>query len=326
MCNRQVCGAVFGMPYEKTTEHKRPIEANHLIWIHDHLIWTDAIRNTAATNLILKRRQKNITQAPTVIDLTTGSDKKTTSRAKIKTIKEWVMVEDISLTEKDRDILLHPTAWMTDNILAAGQRLLQKQTGLQPPCLGPTCAFDIQKKDFVQIISNGYDHWLTVSTIGAEDGTVNVYDSLYVSVGSRAKDQIAAIVNTDEREITLNFIDVQKQRGTCDCGLFSMAFATCLANGCLPERQVFDQNKMRTHLYNCLRKGELTMFPITKQRAPRKVVISNDTIPVYCDCRMPEDNRMIQCSECEQWYHTYCVDIPKAALEDSKEPWYCNKC
>ena len=41
---------------------------------------------------------------------------------------------------------------------------------------------------------------------------------------------------------------------------------------------------------------------------------------------MPEDNRMIQCSECELWYHTYCVDVPKAALEDSKEPWYCNKC
>ena len=90
-----------------------------------------------------------------MIDLTIGSDKKTSSRTKMK---EWVKVEDISLTEEDRDILLHPTAWMTDNILAASQRLLQKQTGahgLQPPCLGQTCAFDIQKKDFVQIISNG---------------------------------------------------------------------------------------------------------------------------------------------------------------------------
>ena len=94
-----------------------------------------------------------------MIDLTTGSDEKT---SRTKMIKEWVKVEDVSLTEKDRDILLHPTAWMTDNILAAGQRLLQKQTGahgLQPPCLGQTCAFDIQKEDFVQIISNGYDHW-----------------------------------------------------------------------------------------------------------------------------------------------------------------------
>ena len=143
---------------------------------------------------------------------------------------------------------------MTDSILAAGQWLLQKQTGtrgLQLPCLGQTCAFDIQKRDFVQIISNGYDHWLTVSTVEAEDGTVNIYDSLYVSVGSHVKDQIAAIVNTDEKEISLNFINVQKQRGACDCGLFSLAFVTCLANGCLPERQLFEQNKIRTHLYYC---------------------------------------------------------------------------
>ena len=122
---------------------------------------------------------------PTEIDLTTESDKKTSSCT--KKMKEWVKVEDLSLTEVDRDIVLHPAAWMIDNIIAAGQRLLQKQTGahgLQLPCLGQTCAFDIQKKDFVQIISNGYDHWLMVSTIEAEDGTVNVYDSLYVSVSS----------------------------------------------------------------------------------------------------------------------------------------------
>ena len=56
----------------------------------------------------------------------------------------------------------------------------------------------------------------------------------------------------------------------------------CVANGCLPERQLFEQNKMRTHLYNCLKKGEQNMFPIAKQRVPRKVVKSNDTIPIMC--------------------------------------------
>ena len=116
-----------------------------------------------------------------MIDLTPQSNKKTLSYT--KKINEWVKGEDISLTKEDRDILLHPMTWMTDDILTAGQRLVQKQTGtcgLQPPCLWQTCAFDIQKKDFVQIISNGYDHWLTVSTVGAEGGTVNVYKSLYV--------------------------------------------------------------------------------------------------------------------------------------------------
>ena len=213
----------------------------------------ETIRNSAAKNLILKKRQKCESVQPAVIDLTSEPNTKKSSRT--KKAAEWLKVEDVSFTTGDRDILLHPTAWMTDSIVAGTQHLLQKQTGvrgLQSPCLGQTCAFDIQKSDFVQVISNGYNHWLTVSTIGAEDGTVNVYDSLYVSVNSNIKDQIAAIVNTNDSEITLNFIDVQKQRGTCDCGLFALAYATCLVNGESPEHQMFDQDKMQTHLYNSI--------------------------------------------------------------------------
>ena len=77
---------------------------------------------------------------------------------------------------------------------------------------------------------------------------------------------------------------------------------------------------MRAHVYECLQKGELTIFPVVKERVPKKAVKSTDTISVFCDCRMPEDDSMVQC-ECEQWYHIHCVDVPKQALEDSKEPW-----
>ena len=142
----------------------------------------------------------------------------------------------------------------------------------------------------MQNVNNGHAHWITISTIGAAGGTVNVYDSLYMSVSSFVKEQVAAIVHTDKKQITLNFIDAQMQRGTCDCGLFSLAFATCLANGCLPEKQLFDQGKMRNHLYECLQKGELTMFPIVKDRTLKKVVRAVDTVSVFCDCRMPEDS------------------------------------
>ena len=54
--------------------------------------------------------------------------------------------------------------------------------GLQPPCLGQTCGFNIQTEDFVQIINNNQGHWLTISTVGALKGTVNIYDSLYIGV------------------------------------------------------------------------------------------------------------------------------------------------
>ena len=58
---------------------------------------------------------------------------------------------------------------------------------------------------------------------------------------------------------------------------------------------------MRSNLYKCLQKGELTIFPIVKERVPKKAVKSTDTIPVFCDCLMPEDNSMVQCSEYELW-------------------------
>ena len=87
---------------------------------------------------------------------------------------------------------------MTDSILAAGQQLLRKQMAHMVCTALPWADMCIRhsKEYTVPILSNGYDHWLTVSTVGAE-GTVNVYDSLYVSVGSIAKYQIAAIVNTE---------------------------------------------------------------------------------------------------------------------------------
>ena len=40
------------------------------------------------------------------------------------------------------------------------------------------------------------------------------------------------------------------------------------------------------------------MFPVIKERVPKKAVKLTDTIPVFCDCRMPEDNSMVQCSGC----------------------------
>ena len=99
-----------------------------------------------------------------------------------------VRIPRIDHASTDRHCL--PCVVVTDNILAAGQRLLQRQTGahgLQPPCIGQMCAFDIQKRDFIQIVNNGHAHWLTISTIGAVNGKVNDNDSLYMSVSSCVK-------------------------------------------------------------------------------------------------------------------------------------------
>ena len=118
---------------------------------------------------------------------------------------------------------------------------------------------------------NGSDHWLTISTIGARQDEVFIFDSLYCSVSQSVKNQIAAILATTSKRIQLNFVSVQKQSGGCDCGLFTLAFATTLVSGHNPGHYVFDQRKMRKHLYKCLDKGHMEMFPHKEVQSHSKI-------------------------------------------------------
>ena len=45
--------------------------------------------------------------------------------------------------------------------------------------------------EFVQILHDGHAHWLLVSTVGAKRNKVIVYDSMYLSIGSHTRNQIA---------------------------------------------------------------------------------------------------------------------------------------
>ena len=53
----------------------------------------------------------------------------------------------------------------------------------------------------------------------------------------------------------------QEQVGGKDCGLFVIGNATALCFGQNPAVIVFDQDKMRSHLLECLDKGTFSLFP-----------------------------------------------------------------
>ena len=245
----------------------------------------------------------------------------------------WIETEEYKLYQSDREILLHPAVWLTDGIISAAQSLLRQQNpligGFQRPFLVQTCGFEIESGEFVQILHDGHGHWLTISTVGAEDGAeVYVYDSMHPSVGTFTKKEIASILCTEKQKIQLKFMDVQMQAGGCDCGLFAVAFATSLASGIPPGKYCFDQTKMRKHLYTCLQKGRITNFPTIKERRLHTKVKSRDEIEVYCECRMPElrNVEMVQCCKCKEWYHVHCVSVPRTALVDKNAKWFCSRC
>ena len=105
----------------------------------------------------------------------------------------------------------------------AAQNLLKQQmptgTGFQDVILGKTLAFEVEADEFVQILHNGHNHWLAISTIGAAHPEVLVYDSMYPSTSTPAKQQIAGLLATSEKVIQLTHMDVQMQSGGYDCGL-----------------------------------------------------------------------------------------------------------
>ena len=115
-------------------------------------------------------------------------------------------------------------------------------------------------------------------------------------------------------EITLKIVDMQVQGGTCDCGLFTIAYLA----GARPESCTFMQTEIRKHLYDYFKCERISLLPLLKQRRAGSLKKNVDTVPVYCICRMPEccSIDMIECCNCSEWYHVTCVPLVAEALEN----------
>ena len=89
-------------------------------------------------------------------------------------------MEDVKLYEEHRCIL-ESNKWVDDVLINASQFLLHSQYG-RPGFQAATLAYNLRidvMREFIQILHNGEDHWVTISTIGLPSGHVNVFDSLY---------------------------------------------------------------------------------------------------------------------------------------------------
>ena len=71
---------------------------------------------------------------------------------------------------------------------------------------------------------------------------------------------LRSLLHTDK---PLNFVDVHKQNGHNDCGIFNIAYAVALCMGMHPGTLMFEQDLMR-HLISCLQLFKFSTFPIKK--------------------------------------------------------------
>ena len=74
-------------------------------------------------------------------------------------------------------------------------------------------------------------HWIAASTLNCSLGEVKVYDSLFYYCDEETKCIIAKLFQCGPSKVTIKVAHTQKQKGSSDCGLFAIAFATAVAYG-----------------------------------------------------------------------------------------------
>ncbi|XP_038046878.1 uncharacterized protein LOC119721064 [Patiria miniata] len=196
---------------------------------------------------------------------------------------DWFI--QVGLSAKDVEIL-YSGEWLTDDHVTAAQKLLRRQfpalAGLQEPVLGEILQFEPMTKDGAQVMLNGGGHWVTVCR---KDGEVKLLDSKNGGLTPKLSRQIVNLCGEKKEERSAAGLRVQlpvvhPQRGSSDCGLFALAYATEVAYGGSPELAVFDQRAMRQHLRRCLESQKMTPFPRMScaQRTPRNVGNKSQTI------------------------------------------------
>lgn len=127
-----------------------------------------------------------------------------------------------------------------------------------------------------------------------------------------------------ETTLTVHVPRLQKQRGSNDCGCFAIAFAYHMARGDEMENIEFNQGKLRTHLSNCFKNKKLLPFPVLTQIGERQTRrFPAESVNIFCHCKMPEEyGDMIQCDDCNEWYHLKCVGINTSVAGN----WTCKHC
>ena len=163
-----------------------------------------------------------------------------------------------------------------------------------------------------------------MSTVGCDVATVNVYDCMNSHLSTPLKKIVADLIHTSNKFITINYVKMQYQTGTSDCGLFAIAAACSICHGQDPGQLKYKQEAMRAYLLEAFDDmTHLEPFPSASYLRTQTTRIESKEVPVYCSCRLPNDGSgMVQCSTCKEWYHLRCMGISLAP----EERWDCKLC
>ena len=141
--------------------------------------------------------------------------------------------------------------------------MLKKQypaiDGLQNTLLQGKKLVNTSDQQQLQVIHSQGNHWIIASTVHDEGSEkVLIYDSLYNDVNAGTQLTIQRLFGP---AVVPEIVQVHKQQGLKDCGLFAIAFSTAI---CFKQDLSipFNQGLMRQHLIQCFEKCVCLPFPL----------------------------------------------------------------
>ena len=106
-------------------------------------------------------------------------------------------------------------------------------------------------------------HWITASTKFSKPGKVDIYDTMFRKLDAETRTTVKQLFGLKKVDC-INMVAMQCQKGTTDCGLFSIVTMTSLVfGGEDPGTVNCDQSKLRKHPVDCISQGDLSLFPKT---------------------------------------------------------------
>ena len=168
---------------------------------------------------------------------------------------------DLNLTTVEKGFITAGQE-ICDRTIDAAMRLIEKSfphLQFQPTCLGPEHLV-YSPKPTIHVHHNGQHHFVTTRSIG---NIVKLYDSLNLAPSMSLLQQICSLYSP--KLDTFPTVHQSKifspQKGTRDCGLYAIAYATELAFGFDPSKYIFEQVRMRDHLLGCFENRKIERFP-----------------------------------------------------------------
>ena len=148
------------------------------------------------------------------------------------------------------------------------------------------------------------DHWVATSYRG---GTVKLYHSVSTdSLTPSLEKEMAQIYRPAIRDgrMMVTVVPVQQQKGSTDCGVYSIAAAYNAALWKNLHEVMYDPDKMRAYIEQCFESEKFSPF-LPANEPVRRCRLKDLFIHVYCACSLPEsyNSRIIECEACQKWFH-----------------------